>query len=598
MKSYSTVLISLYILAAATISAVHAQDMSAFELINNLSVGLTPAPSSKWGAAIADIDRNGYPDLFQIRSASPGYSRIYINNKGVFTEITAQSPLRQIEENTNETQTKTVAWVDFDNDGDKDLYMGTDKNIHFLRNDNNTFVDIANSIGLKGGVPGFVAEYEYANGAWGDFDKDGDLDVLIAQHNNTKPYIFRNDGGTFTNVQPTMGLTIDNGINSYGVQWIDYDLDGDLDLSARAWLYRNDSGVFSEISASIGLTPSPAQNTAWFDYDNDGDLDFFHSVSSPTGQESNELWENQDGHFVNVSTKVFAIPMRAKYRGFSVGDFDNDGDQDIFLNINDQTLDQLLLNEEVEPGNRTFVNVAEYVGITIIEDRKCGSFFDYDRDGFLDLYLPSAQLNHILYHNITNENNWVGFILEGTQSNRDAVGTLVKLYAGGKSQIRFTQIPTDYQNQDNPWVHFGLGQTAEVDSVVIRWPLGLKEVLRNVAINQYHEIKEGQTSAVTTFDEDLHLPEGWRLEQNHPNPFNPSTQITYHLPHRSVVTLKIFDLSGREVITLMDQEQIAGTHETFWDGRDQNGYAATSGVYFYRIRASDFDQTKKMILVR
>jgi hypothetical protein len=142
-----------------------AQELSAFELIDNISVGLTAAPSSKWGVAIADIDRNGWPDIYQARSASPGFSRIYLNNNGTFQDITDQSPLQQIEDGTDEEQTKTAAWIDYDNDGDKDLYFGTDIKIHLLQNNGNIFKDIAQSIGLKGGVPGFVIEYEYANGA-------------------------------------------------------------------------------------------------------------------------------------------------------------------------------------------------------------------------------------------------------------------------------------------------------------------------------------------------------------------------------------------------------------------------------------------------
>ncbi len=577
---------------------VQAQEMSAFELMDNLAVGLTAAPSSKWGVAIADIDRNGWPDLYQARSAAPGYSRIYLNTGGVFEDITAQSPLQQIESGTNELETKTAAWIDFDNDGDKDLYFGTSKKIHLLRNDNNTFVDIAAAVGLVGGKQGFVINYEYANGAWGDFDRDGDLDVLVAQHNNTKPYIFRNDQGVFVDIQPEMGMVLDIGYNSYGVQWIDFDLDGDLDLSARAWIFRNDNGQFSEVSQSIGLKASPPQNTAWFDYDNDGDLDYFHSVSAGSGPDFNELWENQAGHFVNVSDKVFLLPMQFAYRGLSVGDFDNDGDQDVFLNRNDLVYDVLLLNEEIEPGVRVFQDVAEFIGITKIGDRKCGSFFDYDRDGFLDLYLTSAEFNHILYHNVANTSNWIGFILEGTQSNRDAIGTLVKVFSGGKSQIRFTQAPTDYQNQDNPWVHFGLGKNLSVDSVVIRWPLGMKQVLTNVAINRYHEIKEGQVSAVPPSDARIREPGEWRLAQNYPNPFNATTRIAYDLPRNATIKVKIFDMDGRCVATLVDGTQAAGSHHIVWNGTGQTGQSVPSGEYFCRIQADAFSEVIKMLLLR
>jgi len=130
---------------------------------------------------------------------------------------------------------------------------------------------------------------------------------------------------------------------------------------------------------------------------------------------------------------------------------------DLFLSVNiGTTVDVLMLNEEIEPGVHVFEDVADLVGVTKMGDRKGGAFFDYDRDGFLDLYVPSAEFNHILYHNLKNSYNWEGFILEGTVSNRDAIGTLVTLYAGGKSQIRYTKTVNGFLRQDNPWAISGL----------------------------------------------------------------------------------------------------------------------------------------------
>ncbi len=574
------------------------QEMTVFELVDNLSVGLTPSPSGKWGVAIADIDCNGYPDLYQARSASPGFSRIYLNNGGLFTDITNQSPLQQIEEDTDEQETKTAVWIDFDNDGDKDLYFGTNKKMHLLENENNTFSDIAESVGMVGGVPGFVTEYEYANGAWGDFNQDGLLDVLVAQHNNVKPYIFVNQGGTFVDMQEEIGLEIDKGTCSYGVQWVDFDLDGDLDLAARNLIFQNDDGLFTEVSESLGFEPTDIQNCSWFDYDNDGDLDFFKTVSSATGASINELWENDNGHFIDVTSQVIGASMQDRYRGLAIGDFDNDGDQDIFININTNTADILLLNEQVEPGVPTFVDVAEFVGLTQIGDRKGGSFFDYDRDGFLDLYLTSPEHQHILYHNCAlGGNHWVGFILEGTQSNRDAIGTLVKIYSEGKFQIRFTQAPTDYQNQDNPWVHFGLGQSTQIDSVVIHWPLGLKEVFTDIQADQYYEIKEGQTTGICA-DDEKNVPDNWELQQNYPNPFNPQTNITYQVASQAVVNVDVFNVNGRHVKTLVQGQKSPGRYNITWNGTASDGNYVQSGTYFCRIRSGYFSKTIKMVFIR
>ena len=147
------------------------------------------------------------------------------------------------------------------------------------------------------------------------------------------------------------------------------------------------------------------------------------------------------------------------------------------------------------------------------------SFFDYDRDGFLDIYVASASDNHILYHNFGNDANWVGFILEGTISNRDAIGSLIWLYAADEIQTRHLRAGTDWIEQENIWLHFGLGYETNVESVVIRWPLGHKQVLTDVEINQYHNIKEPDYTSPVENTTNAEKPNNFRLEQNYPNPF-------------------------------------------------------------------------------
>ena len=359
MRPSNQIWLLVCIMVAISCTTAIGQELVGYKLVDNNSVGLTVAPFEKWGMAIADIDNNGWPDIFTERWASTGYSRLYVNNEGVFQDITDQTPLESIEE--NETHTRTVALVDYDNDGDKDIFFGTDERLYFLQNDNNVFTEISESIGLVGHKsPGFVSRWDFNTGAWADYDLDGDLDVVICQTNNPDFYLFRNDNGTFTDVASEVGLVgvvplgtwSDGGNITDRMRWVDFDLDGDPDLSAGQFLFRNDAGQFTEVSESLGFTPSlPIQNSDWFDYDNDGDLDFFKTVTYLNDEGENEFWENQDGNFVNVSDELLAVGMRERYRGLAIGDFDNDGDQDIFISINiNNTLDVLLLNEEVEPG--------------------------------------------------------------------------------------------------------------------------------------------------------------------------------------------------------------------------------------------------------
>lgn len=608
MKSLMILPFLIAIIAFCCLKILFAQGLTGYEIVDNETVGLTIAPFEKHGMAVHDIDRNGYPDIFCLRWKSPGYSRIFINERGHFRDITNQSPLEQIE--SLETHTRTTIWVDFDNDGDRDLSMSTGKAIHLLRNDNNHFTEVSQEMGFVGIKPPgpFISRWDFHIGSWADYDLDGDLDCVIGQWYNDNLYLFRNDGDHFTNVATAAGLDsvvsgagqVDDQISNCRLNWIDIDLDGDPDLYSSNQVLRNDNGVFTDITEQLGL--HLIEDLGWrefFDYDNDGDFDYFRAVMWSTSPSTNELWENRDGVFVNVTDDVGLTLSRDRYRGMTIGDFDNDGDEDIFLQLNiDASLDVLLINDEVEPGARAFEDIAELVGITKTGDRKGSVFFDYDMDGFLDIYLPSAEHNHILYHNMaTNGANWIGFILEGTVSNRDAVGSLVKVYSPEKTQMRYTKCGNGFVRQDNPFVHFGLGFETHIDSVVIRWPLGQKQVLTDVAINQYHKIIEPGGTAVDT-KQDKAVPLSYRLEQNYPNPFNPTTEIAYHLPKLTSVTLKIYNNLGQLVKVLVDKRQTSGSYAIQWDARDEFGRTVPSGLYFYQLQAESFIETCKMLLIR
>jgi hypothetical protein len=219
---------------------------------------------------------------------------------------------------------------------------------------------------------------------------------------------------------------------------------------------------------------------------------------------------------------------------------------------------------------------------------------DYDMDGFLDIFIPSQDYGSLVFHNCGNSNNWIGLKLQGTQSNRDAIGTLVKVYTGDICQMRYTRVGTTWKTQDNPFVHVGIGEATIIDSVVIRWPLGLKEVYTNLSINQYHEIKEGDASSAVIVSDQL-IPSDYFLGQNYPNPFNGSTQIIYRVAEASLVTLKIFNLQGQLIETLIEEIQSAGQHVVNWNGKSRSGAEVASGVYIYRLETKHRVEIKKML---
>ncbi len=579
------------------------QELAGYEVVQNDEIGLDVAPFEKWGVATGDIDRNGWPDIFTIRWASPGYSRLYMNQDGIYSDVTDQTPLQSIE--SNESHTTTVSLVDYDNDGDRDIFFGTDTHMYLLQNNDNIFTDVSVAAGLTAGIPGFVNEYQFRMGTWADYDLDGDLDLVVAQQNNPDLLFYRNDDGSFVDIAEELGFT---GIITHQgeldvpkgsrrtrhLTWLDFDMDGDPDLNIGGLIYRNDGGTFTDITEETGFNPTQIEAATWFDFDNDGDLDYFKAVV--TGH-LNELWENRDGIMVDVSQET-GVSFGDAYRGVTVGDYENDGDLDILIQNNNSANYEVLLINELIDGERAFADVAEFIGLEVTGDRKGAAFLDYDMDGFLDLYVASAQYNHIMYHNLTvPDHNWIGFMLEGTVSNRDAVGTLIKLYNGENMQIRYTQVPSSWQCQDNPYVHFGIGMATSVDSVVIHWPLGLKEVITDIEINQYHEIVEGQVSSMVQADTPA-KPYSCRLEQNYPNPFNGSTQIVYQLEKQGSVNLSIYNLRGELVRTLVDGAKTAGDYMILWDGRSDFEGKVSSGVYVYTLESNGQIESKKMLYLR
>ncbi|MCG8603504.1 FG-GAP-like repeat-containing protein, partial [bacterium] len=492
-----------------------------------------------------------------------------------------------------------------------------ESNMFLFRNDNNVFVNVTAEAGLQAvKPPGLITWSGVEIGAWADYDLDGDLDLLVNQTNNPDFYFYRNDGGVFTNIAAEVGLTgvvplgiyLDQGYWHARIQWVDFDYDGDPDFSAGMLLFRNDDGMFTEVSQALGIEPIDPETkfSAWFDYDVDGDLDFIKVVSWASRPGPNELWAYEDGGFVSVSDETgisVSMPVNdGEQSSLNVGDYDNDGDEDIFMSNNDHGGSEVfLLNDVDEGGGRVFADVAEFVGMNEVGDRKGGAAFDYNMDGALDIIVSSAEAGLYLYQNlaVNTDNHWVGFILEGVTSNRDAIGSVVTLVSGGKRQIRYhASSPTSWNMSENPYIHFGIGTATTIDSVIIRWPLGAVQVLTDVAIDQYHNVQETDVTSVSASDLPGSVPETFALRQNYPNPFNAGTIIEYRLSQASHVNLTIFSIQGRKVVTLVNGLQEARVHRIQWDGRDGMGQHVATGVYLYRLTAGDFVNMKKALFLK
>jgi predicted nucleotidyltransferase len=214
----------------------------------------------------------------------------------------------------------SVAWGDYDNDGDQDILLTGNGLSLIYRNDAGAFVDIG--AGLTG--------VNSSSAAWGDYDKDGDLDILLTGESSGFfiSVVYRNDNGVFVNINA--GLP---GVTQGSAAWGDYDSDGDLDIFLTGYsagnyisvVYRNDNGTFVDINA--GLISVSMSSAAWGDYDNDGDLDIllsgYNDISGPT----TKLYRNDNSIFTDFNAGL----EQAYYGSVAWGDYDSDGDLDILL---------------------------------------------------------------------------------------------------------------------------------------------------------------------------------------------------------------------------------------------------------------------------
>lgn len=367
-----------------------------------------------------------------------------------------------------------------------------------------------------------------------DINNDGLLDVFMCHDVQPNVFFINEENTNYPPTQGGLGDTPDGG--NYGSIWVDYDNDGDQDLFIAKCrggdsdaninqLHRNNGdGTFTEIAEEMNLADRiQTWSSAWADFDNDGDMDVFVGASSLGTGQYHRLMRNDDSTFTDVSIgsgvdEVFTTSIEN-----AAHDFNNDGYVDIF-----GAGDAMLINN----GDMTFSQASV--------DFSSGPIGDFNNDGFLDVANGFTPGESRIYFNQPNGNNFIKINTIGTVSNTNGIGARVEVFTTAGKQIREVRSGDGFRYMSSLNTHFGLGEVSEIDSVVVHWPSGMRDIIPTPDVNGTLTIVEGEMpSNVERFE-----PESINL---FPNPTTSAISVPADLVVAGAI-VDIFDSNGRQLI--------------------------------------------------
>lgn len=440
------------------------------------------------GISFYDFNNDGFDDITLLfETQSPVFLQ---NNQGSLTEVSFPG----IDLNG---RTRSVCWVDFNEDGYPDLsFYGSNQGIRlYLNNGDFSFTDITANAGIEQTTCTGYAQ------AWADYDLDGDLDVYYSNYESELSpafctnKLYRNNGdNTFTELATQLG--IDNGLQmSFVSVWTDYDGDHDMDLLVTNdrleffnYLYRNNGdGTFSDVSPESGLFEGfESMSGTIGDINLDGLPDFYI-----TDNTNNRLYQsNGDGSYTDVAG-MMNLQMSKPCWGAAFSDADLDGKQDLIV----ATATLAASHEHMFYFRNTGFTFESDLGVGFsnqLGDTYAFALGDVNNDGKQDIACHNQDsTGSILYTNQFNSGNYLKIKLQGTESNRDGIGSRIKVCSQNNVQYLFMQCGDQYLSQNSQWLIAGIGSAFKADSVIVDWPGGTRDVFYDLAAGHRHLLQQG-----------------------------------------------------------------------------------------------------------
>ncbi len=486
------------------------------------------------GANLDDFNGDGWLDAFVTSWGLADPCHLLINRgNGTFEDRTSAWGLDGIVGGLN------TSHADYDNDGDLDILVlrgawlmksGRHPN-SLLRNDGGRFTDVTIESGL-------FCEHPCQAGEWGDFDRDGDLDLFIGNESSKNEIhpcqLFENQGdGTFRDIASEVGLAHVAFVK--GASWGDYDNDGDLDIylssmASKNALYENlgrdatsKKWKFRDVTALAGVAEPSTSFATWFwDYDNDGWEDLlvcsFGSftqnmlddvaadyLKKPHRDECFRLYRNLGTKkFAEVSDRV-GLRRATMAMGANFGDIDNDGYLDLYVGTGQPDLGTLVPNRMFRnAGAARFQDVTTSGGFGHLQKGHGVAFGDVDHDGDQDVFIVMGGAYdgdvymNVLFENPGHGNQWITLELRGTQSNRSAIGARVAVEfdtQAGRRVVHRTVNTGGSFGCSTLRQEIGLGDATGVATVRVRWPAGVEQTFDTIEMNRHYQLVEGDPAA-------------------------------------------------------------------------------------------------------